>query len=110
MDVISQFGFHESTVVRFCRYDSTLELTVEDVFVDGKKSQVTLMVSPVSSVMVDGERSDAPLMEASDGEILVLEISENSFSLIVEWNDFSRKKSFIKSYIVHGGKVSVSVI
>lgn len=112
MSTPKQMGFHEATVVRFCRYDAVLEIELEDVLVDGQKSRVTLMVSPVSSVLIDGELSNVnvPLMEANDGEILTVDMSENALSLIIEWNDFSRGKAFTKSYRVSGGKVSVSVI
>lgn len=110
MSAPKQMGFHEATVIRFCRYDAVLELELEDVLVDGQKSRVALMVSHVSRVMIDGELSNAPLMAANDGEVLTLEISENSLSLIVEWNDFRHRKSFTKSYKVSGGKVCISVI
>lgn len=110
MSASKQMGFHEATVVRFCRYDAVVELELEDVLVDGQKSQVTLMVSQVSSVMIDGDLSNAPLMDADDGEILTLEMSGNTLSLIIEWRDFSRRKSFTKSYRVLGDKVSVSMI
>ena len=110
MSAPKQMGFHEATVVRFCKYDAVLELELEDVLVDGQKARVVLKVLPVSSVMIDGELSNAPLMAADDGEILTLEMSENALSLIIEWNDFSRRKSFTKSYRVLGGEISVSVI
>jgi len=110
MSNAQQMGFHEATVVRFYRYDAAIELELEDVLVDGEKSRVVLTVSPASSVMVDGDLSNAPLMAADDGEILTLEISGDVLSLIIEWNDFSRRKSFTKSYRVSGGEIAVSVI
>lgn len=105
-----QMRFHAATVVRFCRYDAVLALELEDVLVDGQKTRVALAVSQVSSVMIDGEIANAPLMAANDGEVLTLEISEDGLSLIVEWNNFRHGKSFIRSYRVAGGKVSISVI
>lgn len=110
MNAPKQMGFHEATVVRFCAHDAVLELILDDVLVGGEKSQVAVIVSPVSSVTIDGEQSNAPLMEADDGEVLTLEISESVLSLIIEWNDFSCKKSFTKSYRVVGGEVSITVI
>jgi hypothetical protein len=107
---MKKIGFHESTLVRFTRHDAIVELALEDVLVDGEKSNVTLVISQVTSVSIDGVQSSAPLMEASDGEVITLEISEGVVSLIVEWNDFARKNSFTRSYRVLGGDVSISVI
>lgn len=109
MSASQQMGFHEATVVRFCKYDAALQLELEDVLVEGKKSRVILEVSPVSSMLIDGDVSNSPLMVANDGEILALEVSKNILSFIIEWNDFSCKKTFTKSYRVFGDGVSVSV-
>lgn len=103
-------SFHEATVVRFLRRDSVLELELEDVLVGDLKLRVILSVSPVFSVETDSVSSNIQLMEADDGEVLTLEFSNHNMLLIVEWNDFSLKKSFTRSYQVVGGGISVSVI
>lgn len=110
MNTPKNMSFHEATVVRFFRSDSVLELELEDVLVGGFKSRVILSVSPVFSVEIDGVSSDIHLMEADDGEVLTLELSANSLSLIVEWNDFSLGQSFTRSYQVVGGSIAVAVI
>lgn len=110
MNAPQQIGFHEATVVRFCRYDTNLQLELEDVLVGGRKSRVVLTVSPVLKVMVDAKLSNSPLMEADDGEILTLEMSENTLSLIIEWNDFLHGRSFTKSYQVLGGEVTILIV
>jgi hypothetical protein len=101
--------FHEATVVGFCRHDAVFELELEDVLVEQKKSRVLLMVQPVLGVTIDGEPSNDLLMEADDGEILTLELSDDFLSMVIEWNDFSHKKSVTKSYHVFGGKTSISI-
>lgn len=105
-----RMSFHEATVTRFCRHDVTLELELEDVLVDGNKSRVMIKLSPVVCVTIDDESSDQALMELSDGEVLSLDVSENSISAVIEWNDFSQGKSVTKVYQISGGSVSVSVI
>lgn len=97
-----RMSFHEATITKFCRHDATVEIRLEDVLVDGLKSQVILKISPVASVMIDSELSDSYLMEAGDGEILSLEISDDGISMIIEWNDFSQGKSFTKVYKISG--------
>lgn len=109
--ISSQYmSFHEATVTKFCRYDATLELELEDVLVDGKKLRVVLKLAPVISMTIDGELSDQPLMVMGDGEVLSLDVSEEGISAVIEWNDFSQGKSLTKAYQVSGGSVSVSVI
>jgi len=49
-------------------------------------------------------------MPAEDGEILILEILENGIFVIIEWNDFSNKKSFTNAYRISGEGISVSII
>lgn len=105
-----QMNFHEASVVRFCKSDEGIELQLDNVLVGGERRRVILNISPVFSMKIDGEMSSAPLMAADDGEILTLEMSEQAVSLVIEWNDFSNKKSFVRSYQLLGRKVSVLVI
>lgn len=105
-----RMSFHEATVTRFCRYDVTLELELDDVLVDGVKSRVLLKLSPVVCMTIDGQLSDQHLMEQDDGEVLSLDMSEDGVSAVIEWNDFSQGKSVTKVYQISGGSVSVSVI
>ncbi len=105
-----QMSFHEASVVGFHKLDSDIELHLDDVLVDGKKKRIILNISQVSSVKIDGQLSSAPLLATNDGEILTLEISEKAVWLLIEWNDFSNKKSFTRSYLLSGHKVSVLMI
>jgi len=110
MNTSKQIGFHGATVTSFCKHDDIIELELEDVLVDDRKSQILLIIFPALSLMMDGELSNLPLMAAEDGEVIMLEISENVLSLIIEWNDFSCRKSFTRSHQVQGGEISISMI
>lgn len=110
MSSLERTSFHEATVISFCKYDADLKLELEDVLIDKDKSHVVLAVSPVTDVFVDGELSDGSLMETSDGEVLSLDLSNDGFSVIVEWHDFTQGEMFTKSYRILGGNVSLSVI
>lgn len=102
-------SFHEATVVRFCRCGDALELELEDVLVAGVKSRAVLKISPVVCVRVDGMLPTQQLMELDDGEVLSLETSEDGVLVIIEWNDFSQKKSVTRSYQISGSNISISV-
>lgn len=98
-------SFHESTVIAFCRKESIVDLELDSVFTNGLLSHFCIRVSGVTSVLIDGIPSNDDLMHADDGEVFTLELFENSFSLIVEWNGFSREMSLVKSYQVIGENV-----
>lgn len=100
-------SFHEATVIRFCRHNAALEIELEDVWVDGNKSRVLVTVSPVFDVTIDGELSDKPFMELGDGEVLSLDVSSNGIAAVIEWNDFSQRKSVTKAYKISGGSVAI---
>lgn len=112
MGVSRHIEFEGATVVRFNIRDSSLELEMKDVVLDGQRargSRAVVTVSPASKIEIDGDISNVVVMAANDGEIIDLEITDNSLLLIIEWNDFSRRKSFTKSYRVLGENISVSV-
>lgn len=109
MTSLEKVSFHEATVARFCRDNSAVELELEDVLIDGVKSRLMLTVFSVISITVDGEPSSSSLMESEDGEVLTLDVGASRISIIIEWNDFSRKKSFTKAYEIRGGDVSISI-
>ncbi len=101
--------FDEATVTGFCKYDAVLKLELEDVLVGEGRSDVVLTVEPVTNVFVEGELSNEPLMAAEDGEVISLELSDDGFVLVVEWNNFTPRRMFTKSYKIIGGNVSFSV-
>lgn len=106
----SQISFHEATVLRIIKQDDTLQLVLGDVLMEGRKREVSFLVSSVSSLTIDGNiLFNAPLMEAEDGEVLTLEMSDSYMYFIVEWHDFSRNTSIIRSYRVLGDKVTMSM-
>lgn len=109
--IASQFlGFHESTIVQFETHGADLELILDDVVVNGKKSTVSLKVTSIAYAAIDGVQSDLLAMEAEDGEVLTLDISDSCLWLMVEWNDFCSRKSITREYKVCGNSVSVSIL
>ena len=111
MITAERISFDEATVIRFSRSNNGLEIELEDVLVDEINSRVVLTVSPVTGVSVDGELLlDQDLMVFADGEVFSLEVYENCISAVIEWNDFSQRKSITKAYEILGGDVSISII
>ena len=107
--MIENISFHEATVIEFCKYNSTIKLRLDDVVIEGVKEKATLEISPVASLTVDGEISDMVSMLADDGEVLSLEYSNSSISVIVEWHDFVKGFEVTKSYYVTGRDVLVTI-
>ncbi|WP_347257919.1 hypothetical protein [Methylocaldum sp.] len=105
-----QMSFHEATVTHFCSYCDTVELNLDGVDVGGEKRSVAIRISEVFRLEIDGKALESAFMPAEDGEILILEILENGIFVIIEWNDFSNKKSFTNAYRISGEGISVSII
>ena len=106
----SDFSFHEATVVGFARVDARIDLVLDDVLLGGFAHRVAVSVFDVASVAVDGRACDDHLMAAPDGEVLTLNVLDDGFDLIVEWNVFPTRQSFVRSYRLRGGRVSISLL
>ncbi|THV23877.1 hypothetical protein [Peteryoungia ipomoeae] len=105
-----EISFHEATVSAFVRRGPDIDLCLDDVLINRIMARVKLSVLSVSSILVDGQPNDCALRAAPDGEILVLELCEHSVAFVVEWNCFSRKISFTRSYQIKGEDVSITAI
>lgn len=112
MDLKSQVGFHEATVREFDREGGRVRLLLEDVLVDKKKSVIELVLTGLSpenaGTQSGGEK--VSLMGAPDGEILSLNASESSISLLVEWNDFTSGTAVTEEYEFQGEGLSMREI
>ncbi len=105
MNALPNEGYHESTVCDLYLNDNTLTLVLDGVNVNNKKEKIILNLKNVKKIEIEGEESNNIEMETDDGEILTLEVKEDSLSAIIEWNDFSNHTSIIKAYLIIGDKV-----
>jgi hypothetical protein len=46
-------------------------------------------------------------MEAEDGEVLTLDIHEDRLTLVVEWNEFQARSSFVRGYELQADLIEV---
>lgn len=96
---ISRLDFHESTVIGFKRRNNDLELICEQVFYGTElKEKVSVIFRNITNFETDATNSPINLMAAEDGEIIFLDISENSAEFVIEWNDYKQKKHFQNGY------------
>lgn len=114
MDKMEHIGFHECTVVQFRIDNNTLKLILDGARINENDVRVVLNMSEVTSASADGTildiASTISMMEAEDGEVLTLNISDGALSLVVEWHDFLNKKFFTKSYRILGKDVFLSEV
>jgi hypothetical protein len=99
--------FHEATIVRFERSESGMEFELDDVLVGRRRARCVIHVWPPLRFVAPQTLPHGNLMEAADGEVLTLVVSGNNLRLVVEWNDFASKKSFVRSYDVVGEAIEL---
>lgn len=110
MNVPESFSFHEADVLRFFRIDYSIRLELSGFYLDDNDPyQAVVEVFGVHRIEIDNEVSTSELMAAEDGEVLTLEKTASSLYVIIEWNTWSPRRSFIHSYRVFGETVRVSV-
>jgi len=108
MDITEKISFHESTVRSFSKEDSSIKLELEDVNYNAEKIKVCVNFTHVQNIIADQSPQNYVSMECPDGEVLTLEITDREALLIIEWNNFSTKESFIKSYKITADNISLT--
>ncbi|MDN3608847.1 hypothetical protein ACFFUP_18640 [Vibrio ostreicida] len=108
MKIIS---FHESTVVQFYVERNTALLLLEGVTTDSLSDKVQIVIDNFSTFLVDGVvHEDLFFMPFSDGEVLVLELNDDGYYMLIEWHDFSPHTSFIQEYEFKTGKINTLIL
>lgn len=98
----SDLSFHDATVVVFDRRQDAVCLGLSDVHHHQGSRSVRIEVRDIVEIIADGAVVDTIAMEHEDGEVLTLEVSDESIFLIVQWNDFDNRKSVTRSYRITG--------
>lgn len=112
IDRVNILSFHESTVTKFLVVKNNFVIGLEGVLTDCLSDKVEIIVEDISKILIDsvlvvGEFIKAPY---KDGEVLMLESSEKKIFILIEWNDFYLRESFIQSYEIKGNKIIKSII
>lgn len=103
--------YHEATVLNFRVLKNNIELDVSDASSgDNKHLNVKIRVKNIIQILIDEAEEESITMLAPDGEIIDCEIQETKLFVIIEWNDFSKGVSFVKSYVLLGEKTEVSIV
>ena len=102
--------FHEATVAEFFIKEKKLMLCLEDVDTGSSSNEVQIIVNNIFEILVDDlvENKGSIKMIYDDAEVLTLELFENGFFLLVEWNDFKNKQSLTKAYKILGDRLTVN--
>lgn len=101
-------SFHESTVLSFEVVDCLLRLVLQLETSGAVTKVITIVVEHLDRILVDGKPPEGALMEAPDGEVFSIAFSDDGFSMLVEWNDFLKRKSFVRFYLITGDNVIIS--
>lgn len=104
---LRKIAFHESTLKNLSMTNHEVKLEIEDARIDGKKSRVLIDVESTQRLLVDGNLSETLDLEAEDGEVLTLVVLDKSLKIIIEWNDFSSRRAWTKSYEIFGKRIFI---
>ncbi len=95
----SKLDFHESTIIEFIECKGNIEIVCEEVFYGNEiQRNVTLQLNNVSAFETDAKDIQGNLMAAEDGEIIFLDLGQNTMKLVVEWNSFKNNIRFTCGY------------
>jgi hypothetical protein len=89
----ASFGFHEASIVEISQENGTIRLLLEGVHInDTEVTTVRLSFVNVQTISREDSSVSDIKMEAIDGEILTLKLTDHSAELIVLWTDFQERK------------------
>jgi hypothetical protein len=107
--VLDGFGLHEATILGMSRTPDAVVVALDGVrTVDGPRRCEAVFYG-VRSVEADGAPYDDLRMEAEDGELLAFNQEQDATTLIVEWNDFSKRSSFTMVYRIRARELVFEV-
>lgn len=102
---LEKFKFENSELIEFSVTDSCLEMMLEDVSVKNSTVKACITVMSIRSIFVDGEPLIGTPVAGQSGEVLKLDISDDTLSMVIVWVDYSRPgndKYFTKEYLIFG--------
>ena len=101
--------FHESTVLEFTHYLTSINLRLEDIHVGEQIANVELLFEGIKTLEIDHQPATFPFMVAPDGEVLTLKLNDNKAELLIEWNDSINHDQFIKFYFMEFEEVFIKI-
>ena len=111
---MNDFYFPHSTVEQFSVERNTAVLVVSDIGYKDALVQVKFTVEGCTLLQEDkGEEKneyegiETLSMQALYGEALDISCGQDGFDALIQWDSFSPRKSFTRSYKIRGKKVSV---
>jgi hypothetical protein len=103
-----ELEFHESTVDSFDWHGDVFTMKLSDVTTSSGRCCADIEVRNVVSVSANGAAVHALTREEEDGELLSIDMTTKELSVVIQWNDFARKRSRIVVYAVNGDKATVT--
>ena len=107
---IKDLFFHEATVRNLDQNDQLLRVSIDDAVIGGSQKSVDVEFVGISSLVRDGVTVGSIEMELPDGEILTFLLNDHGGELIVEWNDFSTRRSLVRSYTICCDKIEIRIL
>lgn len=101
--------FHDAVVVAVRKSGEDLVFAIERVSVqsgaDVRQERGSLVVHDVNALLEDGVRTQLPTFEYDDGQILKLSRATGQVRLLIEWENYSAKRTKTSEYVASGASV-----
>ena len=101
----ARVSFHEATIVGMSHYGNTVDLTFDDVLIEGSRVSAEVALQGVRRTLRDGAPVETISMEQKDGEVLSLRQEGDWVLFVVQWNDYSNKHLTVVTYRLLGARI-----
>ena len=113
---MNKLNFNDSAVAGFYTEHDTAVLEVHDVHCDGALVKVVITVEDYTTLQSDNgpdsvELEDIPTLEmlTDDGNVVVFESTEDSFSTLITWHEYKPLKLHTRNYKVKGRSLRIDI-
>ena len=101
-DKLRDISFHDSNIVRVSCHDSEIKLYFEDVEYDELTTSMLLKITNVTDISKDDVPINFLSMEATNGEVLDLNIDNTVVTIILNWHSYKPRSHVTCAYKISG--------
>lgn len=101
--------FHDAVIVGVSVNEDELVFRIQNVSVYGQKPEHQetgrLIVKGLSAFRQDGQLVTEPTFDFDDGQILDINMDDNTVAMLLEWEDYKSGRTGVVEYDVAGSEV-----
>jgi hypothetical protein len=107
--------FHDSTVRSINQSGSKVVINLDDVSLDGKRSEESsvsaqVVICDIKGIIRNSAQTDSIDLEEDDGEMLSIHQSDVGVIMTIQWTNYNPRKIYTATYNLIGGVMSSKII